>query len=147
MTTAPISTDLAAVAPLSASHRVRARGLVVVAAGSAALAGWLVTVPLLGVDLRVQPGGGPVQTVGAATVLVTSLTAALAAWALLALLERSTRRARTTWTVVATLVLLLSVAGPLTSAVTAAAGFALAALHLLVGAVLIPGLRRTSRRA
>ncbi len=47
----------------------------------------------------------------------------------------------------AALVLLLSVAGPLTSAVTAAAGFALAALHLLVGAVLIPGLRRTSRRA
>lgn len=151
MTTAPTPTDLAAavplVLPLAASRRARARGLIVVGAVGAALAGWLVTVPLLGIDLRVQPGGGAAQTVEAATVLAVSLTAAVAGWALLALLERSTRRARTTWTVLAAVVLLLSLAGPLTGAVTAAAGFVLAALHLLVGAVLIPGLRRTSRRA
>lgn len=126
---------------------MQARGLAVGAAAGAALVGWLVTVPLLGVDLRVQPGGGAVQTIGAATVLVVTLVAAVAAWALLALLERLTPRARATWTLVAAGVLLLSLAGPLTGAVTAAAGFALAALHLLVGAVLIPGLRRTSRRS
>jgi hypothetical protein len=130
----------------TAPARLRPRGRAVVAAAAvaAALGVWLVAVPLLGVDLQVQPNGGPAQAVGAGQVVAASLTAALLGWAVLALLERRTARALTVWTLGAVAVLLLSLAAPLTAARTASAGIVLVTLHLTVAAVLIVGLRRTS---
>ncbi|MEO5874335.1 MAG: DUF6069 family protein [Streptosporangiaceae bacterium] len=96
-----------------------------------------------GAGIRLVVGDG--ERVGVAQVAIATLLAGLAAWFLFALLERFTRRARAAWTVVASTVLALSLTGPL-SATSTAAGITLAVLHLLVGAVLIAGLRRTSAR-
>jgi hypothetical protein len=126
----------------------RARALAVIAAALAALAIWLITDPLLGIDLTAPtgPGSQQLQPITPAIVAGTSLVAALAGWALLALLERFTARARTSWTAIALLVALLSLAGPLSTiaSTTAANALALALMHLAVAAVLIPILAGTS---
>ena len=125
-----------------------ARALAVVAAALAALAVWLVTDPLLGIDLTgpTVPGSQELQPITPAMVAGGSLAAALAGWALLALLERFTARARTIWSATAVLVALLSLAGPLSAlASTSAANvLSLALMHLAVAAVLIPMLAGTS---
>ena len=131
----------------SASHRrARSRALAVAAAVLAGIVAWSVTVPLLDVELmvRMSPGSSSVQAVGFASVLTVSLLASLLGWGLLAVLERHNPRAGTIWTITACAVLLLSLGGPLTSAVTTGAKVALALLHLSVAAVLIPLLRRSS---
>ncbi|MDG4800734.1 DUF6069 family protein [Micromonospora sp. WMMD980] len=125
--------------------RRRDRLLTVLAATAATLVGWAVAVPLAGVELTVRGGGGE-QRVGPLAVAVSTLLAGLAGWALLALLDRFTGRARTVWTAVAAVVLLLSLLGPLTGGVGRPAMVTLVALHLLAGAVLVPGLRRTAVR-
>ena len=127
-------------------RQVRSRVLAVTAAVLAALVAWSVAVPLLGVDLtvRTSPGGGSVQTIGPGFVLVVSLLASLLGWGLLTMLERRTYRGGTVWTGTAGVVLLLSLTGPLTAAVTTAGAVSLVLLHLSVGAVLIPLLRRTA---
>jgi Family of unknown function (DUF6069) len=80
----------------------------------AALAVWLVADPLLGVELAAptRPGSEELQSITPALVAGTSLVVALAAWGLLALLERFTARPRAIWTAIAVLVGLLSLAGP-----------------------------------
>jgi hypothetical protein len=129
------------------SRTRRARGYVVLAATGAGLLGWAVAGPAAGVHLTVRIGSAAAdQHVGPAAVVVASVLAGLAGWALLALLERHAPKARTIWTGIAVAVLAASVlAGPL-GGVTTSAKVALAGLHLLVGAVLIVGLRRTARR-
>jgi hypothetical protein len=125
----------------------RARALAVIAATLAALAVWVITDPLLGIDLTgtTRPGSQQLQPITPALVAGASLAVALAGWALLALLERFTARARTIWTAVALLVALLSLAGPLSIlASTEANVLALALMHLAVAAVLIPILAGTS---
>jgi hypothetical protein len=126
----------------------RARALAVVAAALAALAVWLVTDPLLGVDLvgTTRPGSEELMSITPALIAGTSLAVALAGWALLALLERFTARARTIWTAIAVLFALLSLAGPLSAraSTSAANALALALMHLAVAAVLIPMLAGTS---
>ncbi|GAA1284629.1 hypothetical protein Psi02_33300 [Planotetraspora silvatica] len=130
---APTSTTPAAGRP------TRVRRLVVVAGASvAALAVWAVADPLAGIDLTVRLSGTE-QHVGAGAVVAASLVAGFAAWASVALMERLTRRARRIWTVIAVVVLALSLSGPL-GAVTTAGTVALACMHLVVAAVLIPGL-------
>jgi hypothetical protein len=127
--------------------RIRERGLTVAAAVVAAVLAWLVAVPIVGIDLLVRPGGGAVQQVGLGSVVTVSLLASLLGWGLLALLERLVpRRALTAWTVVAVVVLMLSLTGPLTAAANAAVAIALVLMHLVVGAVLIMGLRRSTVR-
>ncbi|MEV0005415.1 DUF6069 family protein [Micromonospora sp. NPDC050980] len=126
-----------------AAHRRRDRLFTVLAATAATLSGWAVAVPLAGVELTVR-GGGVEQRVTPVAVAVSTLLAGLAGWALLALLERFTGRARPVWTVVAALVLLLSLLGPLTGGAGRSATATLLVLHLLAGAVLLPGLRRTA---
>jgi hypothetical protein len=123
------------------SHRL----ITVLAATVSALAAWTLTGPLLGVDIAVRSGGS-VQTVGPVAVAVTSLLAGLAAWGLLALFERFLRRPARAWTIVALIVLALSLAGPLTSADGADSRTALLCLHCVVAVILIPGLARSSRR-
>jgi hypothetical protein len=126
----------------------RARALAVVAAALAALAVWLVTDPLLGIDLTgtTRPGSQQLMSITPALVAGTSLVVALAGWALLALLERFTARARTIWTAIAVLFALLSLAGPLSvlASTSTANALALALMHLAVAAVLIPMLAGTS---
>jgi Family of unknown function (DUF6069) len=126
----------------------RARALAVIAAVLAALAVWLIADPLLGVDLAAptRPGSEELMSITPALVAGTSLVVALAGWALLALLERFTARARTTWTAIALLVALLSLGGPLSTiaSTTVANALALAFMHLAVTAVLIAGLAATS---
>lgn len=128
--------------------RIRlSRALTVLAAVAAGLAGWAVAGPLAGLDLAVRTGpAGRVQHLGPAAVAIASLLAGLAGWALLALLERRMAKARTAWTLSALSVLAVSLAGPL-AALTAPVTATLACLHLLVGGVLIAGLRRPADRA
>jgi hypothetical protein len=130
--------------PPTRRARTRARAVAVAGATLAALGVWAVAVPLLGADLLVRPGGGSAQRVGAGAVAAASLIPALLGWALLALLERRTARARPVWTGVAVVVLLLSLGGPLTAGTTTASKAVLVLMHLAVGAVLIPALRRSS---
>jgi hypothetical protein len=136
MTTTP-STE-----PLT-RRRHALRGAAVVCATLAAVLVWVVAVPIGGVDLQVEMGG-ETEAVDLRAVAVVALGSGLLGWALLALLEWRIRRAATIWTAVALVVTLLSLAGPLTSATNAAAGAVLVGLHLVVAAVLILALRRTS---
>ena len=137
-------TDQSAAPPIARRSVARTRIVAVVGATLAALAGWVVAVPISGVDLEVASGPAT-RTVGAAAVLGAGFTASLLGWALLALLERRASRARGTWTAIAVAALLLSLVGPLGADATAATKVTLALLHVVVAAVLIPVLRRTSR--
>ncbi|WP_205746000.1 DUF6069 family protein [Egibacter rhizosphaerae] len=124
--------------------RIAARALTVGGAVVAALAVWALAVAVIGVELQVEPGTTEPETVGPAMVTIASLAAGLAGWGLLALLERLTSRARGVWTATALAALLMSLAGPL-AGVSAAATATLAAMHVAVAAVLVPGLRRGTR--
>jgi hypothetical protein len=124
-----------------ATHRVARRSSVIAVATIAALLFWAIADRLAGIDLIVHTGGGE-QQVGAGAVAATSVLAGLAAVGLAALLNRRTSRPRRTWLVVATTALVVSLAGPL-GATTIAAGLALAALHVVVGATLILGIAGT----
>ncbi|NEA28162.1 DUF6069 family protein [Actinomadura bangladeshensis] len=127
------------------TRRTRIRRAATVAATIlAALALWTLTVPVAGLAPSAETGGRP-QPIGAAAVVTATLAAGLAAWALLALLERTTARPRRTWTITALAVLALSLTGPLSSATDTESLLVLTALHLLVGAVLIPGLASSAR--
>jgi hypothetical protein len=110
--------------------------LITIAAGAA---GSLLLWSVRGRDLDVRQGD-TVQTVGPVAVVVTALLAGLAAWALLAVLERTTRRPVLTYRIIATLMLLISLAGPLSSGIGGAVKLALIGLHLTVGLALIIGL-------
>ncbi|MFD6948597.1 hypothetical protein A6A08_18245 [Nocardiopsis sp. TSRI0078] len=136
-TTAPVTSG-------TSSRPTARRALTVAAAVLAPLFLWALTVPLAGVELTALPGGEP-RAVGPVAVAVAGLVFGLAAWALLAVLERTVRRPGRVWTVVAFSVLVLSLAGPVTSGAEPAAVLVLAGMHVLVGAVLILGLGRSSR--
>jgi hypothetical protein len=136
------TTTPAVIAARPARRRGRARA--VLAAPAATLAVWVAAVPGAGVDLVVR-NGGTEQSVTAVAVVVSTLLAGLAGWALLALLERFTARARSVWTGAAALVLLLSLLGPVGGGVGTGATLTLVALHLVAAAVLVPLLRRTAR--
>jgi len=104
------------------------------------LAAWLVETALLDVDLTVAIGP-TLQPVTAVAVVLTALLVGLAGSVTARLLARfAGRRARTAWVVIAGLVLLLSLLGPL-GATSPAAVVSLALLHLLVGLTLLVGLR------
>lgn len=118
------------------------RAAVVGTAVVAAVVTWAVVGPLLGVRLDAR-SGGVVQHVGVVSVVVGSLVASLLAWLAVSLVQRWwPARARTVWTALGPVVLLLSVAGPL-GGLTTGAVVGLLLLHLVVGAVLVVGLRRS----
>jgi hypothetical protein len=122
----------------------RTRAFGVGGAVLATVAVWVVAVPLLGVHLLIRFGSGAAETVGVDYVVGATLIASLAAWALLTVLERRTARARAIWTVVAVVVLLVSLSLPLSVATTSASKIVLALMHVAAAAVLIPVLRRGS---
>jgi peptidoglycan/LPS O-acetylase OafA/YrhL len=123
--------------------RRRDRALVVLGTIVAAVAVWAVSVVLLGVDLQAVQDGAT-QTIGVA-VAAAAAVPSLLGWALLAGLERFSRRPKTIWTIVAVLVTVLSLAGPFSGAATTGSAVSLALMHLVVGAVAILGFRRTTR--
>ncbi|BCJ39754.1 hypothetical protein GCM10010168_77900 [Actinoplanes ianthinogenes] len=122
-------------------HTNRRTGrLITVAAGAAgALLLWAVNDPWAGHDLIVRQNG-TLQHVGPLAVVLTALLAGLAAWALLAVLERTVRHPVRTYRIITSIVLLLSLTGPLFGAVGTATRLALLGMHLTVGLALIIGL-------
>ena len=126
----------------ASAHVRRNRILGVAGAILAAMAVWAIEVPLLGIRLQTQYGNGAPQSVGIASVVLSSLAASLAGWGLLAILERRFARARAIWTGIAIAVLLASLSVPLSAGTTTTAKVSLAMMHLAVAAVLIPTLRR-----
>jgi predicted tellurium resistance membrane protein TerC len=128
-TTSPASTNL---------HRRRA--LVVLGAAAAATGVWAVVRQVGGIDLAVATASGP-AAVGLPAVVLTALVVGLTGWAVLAGLERWTRRPHRTWRVLAAGVLVLSLLGPVATALSPASMGGLIALHVAVGAALmaLPG--------
>lgn len=128
--------------------RARERRLRAVTHGAvAAGAVWLLAGPVLGVELGVSdaPGGPVTREIGLAAVLLSALAAGLVGWAVLALLERRTGRAVRIWRGTAVTVALVSLAGPVLQAGSVAAAVTLAVMHLVVAAVLVPGLAGAPR--
>jgi hypothetical protein len=116
----------------------RTGALAVAAAAAATLAAWVVAGRFSALDVRLSPGGSA-EHVGAATVIAVTILAGLAAWATRALLARLIPgHARTTWLVLAIATVILSLAGPFGAGTTAATKAALACMHLLAAAILIP---------
>ncbi len=128
--------------------RRRARLTVVAGAVLAALAVWFVAEVVFGLDLR-RPAasvGQVAEDVDAVHVAFSAAVGSLAAWGLLAVLERLTDRARGVWTVIAALALLVSLGGPLSgSGISTENRLVLVLMHLVVAAVVIFALHRTSR--
>jgi hypothetical protein len=99
---------------------------------------------------RLVTGDWPVATVGdddqsigvVAVILVTALVG-LVAWGLLALLERMTGNAKSIWTAIAVVVLLLSLLGPFGSGVGTSSKIVLALMHLGAAMTIIPLMRRS----
>lgn len=136
----PAQTSTRSSAKSPAPSRVR-RLFAVMGAAVAAVAVWVLAVPVGGIELTVWMGAGT-QPVGPAAVVLASLAAGLAGWALLAVLERVTAKAGRIWTITALAVLALSLTGPLGSATGSAATLVLLLMHLVVGAVVVLGLTR-----
>lgn len=110
-----------------------------------ALIWWAILSQALGIDLVARQGS--VMHINGGSVFVATLLVSLAGWGLLALLERRTVNARNAWTVVATIFCITSLGSPLLNGIGTDAKLALASLHLIVGASVILGLRRTALSA
>lgn len=124
--------------------RVRHRLLAVVAAVAAPLVVWVVA-SLSGASLEVISPVAGTMRIDALLVIVTALALALAAWGVLALLERFTRSARRIWTIVAVAVLVLSLPPLAFLDATVGTKVALAVMHIATGLTLILMLRRGAR--
>ena len=143
----PNATPAPTSAQPTAQRRVpgRSRLAVVGVAAAAAVAWWVVLAPLAGLTLAARQGG--TQHIGAVAVLLSTIFVSFAGWGLLAILERRTPRARHIWTVVATIVCVTSLGSPLMNGIGVGAKLGLASLHLVVGAAVVFGLRRTALSA
>lgn len=145
LTEVPVSTtsqDLRSTRSATGGRRYRAhrrRWLTVLASMATATAAWGIAESLLGIDLAVRDAASSVQQVSALPVTLVSLVVGLAGWALLVLLERWTPKASLVWRVIAAIVFLVSLLGPLT-AVTPAATAVLVGMHGMVAAILTWGL-------
>ena len=128
----------------AAGQRRRDRAVTLLAAVVAAVVAWIVAGPVAGAEFTVQQGDQDPMDIGIALVVLTALVAGLAAWGSLALLEHRTARAATIWTAIAAVALGVSLLAPLTAEATAGTHVSLVLLHLIVGGVLIAGLRRTT---
>lgn len=117
--------------------------VIVGAAVLCALITWFLAVWLGGVDLVVNTGAGD-QQVGGVSVAVTAGVAALVGLIVLRILERITGKALPIWVVLAVVVTLVSLFGPL-AATTAAAMGTLLTLHGVVAAVVIVAAIRSRR--
>jgi hypothetical protein len=126
-------------------NKGRARALYTAGGALAAALTWIVEVPVLGIHLNFRFGTGHIQTIAVGQVIGVSLAASLLGWLLLAVLDRHTPHARATWTTIALVALAASLALPLAAATTTSAIVGLIAMHLTVGAAVIPAMARTAR--
>lgn len=128
--------------PWAGARRIRRRSATatLAAAAAGALLIWAAADPLGGLDLELTASG---QSVGPASIIGAVLIGGAAAWLLLALALR-VPYGRTVWTGVAVAVLVLSLAGPALSGAGGAVLAVLVLMHLVVGIVLILGLRRSA---
>ena len=124
--------------PTRTRSRWRADLGVGVAAGLLAGAAWMVWT-IVGVEFDVPSSDGT-REVGIVAVLASAWVMGLLGAMALRLLEALTSRGLTIWTVLATASLVLSFGGPM-GATTIEASLALASLHVVVGTVVIFGLR------
>lgn len=131
-------THTATQSPCTARRRA-GRAITVAAGAAASLLLWAVNDPWAGIDLTVRQGS-TVQHVGPVAVVVTALLAGLAAWGLLALLERNSRHPARIYRIITTVILVLSLAGPLGNGIGLSTKLVLLGMHLTVGAALIIGL-------
>jgi Family of unknown function (DUF6069) len=115
------------------------RAITVAAGTVGALLLWVVNDPWAGIDLAVRQNDAT-RHIGPLAVVMTALIAGLAAWGLLALLERSVGHPTRTFRIITLIVLVLSLAGPLGSGVGTSSRLVLLGMHLTVGAALIIGL-------
>jgi predicted permease len=118
------------------------RAMTVAAATVAAIAVWAIAVPLLGAHLLIRFGSGAPESIGVDYILGATVITSLIGWGVLALLERRTPRARTIWTALAIVVVLVSLGLPLTAGTTTSTKVVLALMHVAVASVLILGLPR-----
>jgi hypothetical protein len=125
-------------------RRRRRRGITVVGTVAAAMVAWVIAVPVAGTALGVATASGAGQVSGL-DVAVAATAAAVAAWLLMAALERWTSHAQLVWTVSACAALALSLLGPL-RAQTDQAAAALMAFHMLVALILIWGFGGPARQ-
>ncbi|ONI74569.1 hypothetical protein BWI15_12745 [Kribbella sp. ALI-6-A] len=124
----------------------KSRLAVIGATSAATVATWAVLAPLAGIELKAEQGSSTTEVTGVAVFLAATVSA-LAGWGLLALLERRTVNARKIWTMLAVAACVLSLGSPLVSGIGIGAKLGLALLHLVVGAVVVLGLRRTALSA
>lgn len=137
------NTRSAPTTPTQTKPRRRTRLAAVATAVAATAVLWVIGEPLLGYDFILTPPGRPAMDLGLGEIAFATLISSLAAWALLAVLERFTEHARVIWTVVAIAVLLASFM-PFTQVEASTGSTALLALmHVAVGAVLVPVLGRS----
>ncbi|WP_430782725.1 DUF6069 family protein [Actinoplanes sp. G11-F43] len=113
------------------------RVLTIALATAGSLLLWAAGAPLSGRELLVGQGG-TVTPIGPDAIVPAAVIAGVAAWVLLAMLEQAGRQRL--YRPIASVVLVLSLAGPLTAAVDPATALSLAGLHTTVGMALIIGL-------
>ena len=113
---------------------------VVATAAFAVLVTWALWTRVGDVHLAVRSGDGD-REVGAGAATVTAVVVSVAGALLARLLSRRAEDGLRWWTVIACATWLLSMVGPL-GATSLPAGVGLASLHLVVGAVVIFGVRR-----
>jgi hypothetical protein len=136
--TKPADTKAAGPTRVEGRSRLAVAGSVTVVA----VAWWAVLTQAFNLTLEAKQGS--VIRIGAPSVLIASLAMSLAGWALLAILEHNTVAARKAWTITATIACALSLTSPLTAGIGTGAKLGLASLHLVVGSLIILGLRRTA---
>ncbi len=139
-----MTTTMESAAP-TVARPTRIRAMAVAGAAIAAVAIWAIAVPLLGVHLLVRFGASAPQSIGIDYVIGASVIGSLAGWGLLAWLERSTAHARSIWTAIAVVAVLVSLSLPLIAGISTAAKVTFILMHLAVATVLISVMRRTSQ--
>jgi hypothetical protein len=137
----PVQTqeDLVPPPPAAIGHRLGA----VLLAPAAAVALHVVLAEPAGIDLQVRMGGtGPAQPLALRETLVVALGVALAAWLVVAVLQRlmGAERGRRTWLLVSLGALVASLLPVLAMDVPASSRWGLVALHGIVGLVVIPAM-------
>jgi Family of unknown function (DUF6069) len=136
------------VADKAVQGRWKRRPLVVAASAVAATVVCLIA--SLATDTLRTPAmnGRAASNLNEGFVFFVALLASLVGWGVLALLEKITPKSRLIWTIIAVVVLLLSLGAPFSgTGISTANRVVLLLLHLTVGAVLIPFLPRRRHSA
>ncbi|WP_328307790.1 DUF6069 family protein [Actinomycetospora sp. NBC_00405] len=138
--TAPAPTTDTTASRGRAAVRRRRRALGIVLALVVTVAVWLLG-HLAGADYWITDSQGSVR-IGMLVTAQVTVVLGLVGWGVLALLERLGRHGTTVWTVLAVVVVAASMIPVVLVEATTATRVALVAVHLAVGAVLVPAFVR-----